>query len=203
MATYKYVEIQMGEARYLADLNGIQIDLQAAIDLCNCLLDIYRMEKPDFKLVEPISIAILIKYSRPFVTGVRKKLSIDAVSKLTKDELEKHNKFLALRNKHVAHSVNEFEENIVKAYYNDETIYTDGITSIGLGHARLSSISGYEAEQIIELSNKIIDYINMEMKTEKAKLLELVRSQPIDNVLKTGITVFDPKMTNVDKRRKQ
>jgi hypothetical protein len=203
MATYNYVEVKMEEARYLADLHGIQADLQATIDLCNYLLDIYRMEKPDFKFVEPLSIAVLIKYSRPFISGVRKKLSIDALSILTKTELEIHNKFIALRNKHVAHSVNEFEENIVKAYYNKDNVYTEGISSIGLGHARLTSISEYDAEAIIGLSKKITDYVNVEMKAEEAKVLELVRNQPIDEVLRRDSSSFNPDMTKVDKRRKR
>ena len=186
----------------MADLQGIKSDLEAAINFCN-LLHIYRAEKQDLKLVEPLSIAILIKYSRPFAKGVRKKLSINCVLGLTNDELKEHNNFLALRNKHIAHSINEFEENEVKAYYNDERVYTDGILNIELGHARLISISGKEAETIIVLSKKIIDYINLEMKAEKAKLLELVRTQPIDEILRGGITIFDPKKDNVDKRRKQ
>jgi hypothetical protein len=203
MATYEYVEVQMGEARYLADLNGIQMDLQATIDLCNRLLDIYRMENIDSELPEALSIAILVKYSRPFAKGVRKRLSINDVPGLTKDELGRHKILIALRNKHIAHSINELEENKVKAYYNNEKIYTEGITSISVGHARLISLSGYDAEAIIGLSKKIIDYVNVEMKAEKAKILELVRNQPIDEVLRSGSSSFNPKMTNVDKRRKQ
>jgi hypothetical protein len=202
MATYKYVEVNLKEARYLADLNGIQIDLEAAIDLCNFLLDIYRMEKPDYKLVEPLSIAILIKYSRPFATGVRKRLSINSVPGISNDELEQHNKFIALRSKHIAHLVNEFEENKVKAYYNDEKVYTEGITSISLGHARLTSISGYDAEIITELSKKIIDYVNLEMESEKAKLIKIVRNIPIDEILRSSPGYFYPKMKNVNKSRK-
>jgi len=193
----------MKEAKYLADLRGIKSDLEAAINFCKCLLHIYREEKQDLKLVEPLSIAIIIKYCRPFATGVREKLSIDCVPGLTVDELKEHNNFLALRNKHIAHSVNEFEENEVKAYYNDERVYIDGILKIELGHRKLISISGKEAETIIVLSKKIIDYINLEIKAEKAKLLEIVRTQPIDEILRGGITIFDPKKANVDKRRKQ
>jgi hypothetical protein len=203
MATYNYVEVQIQEARYLADLIGIKVDLESVIDFCNTLLNICGMERPDFKLTEPLSIAILIKYSRPFAKGVRKRLSIDVVPELTKEELEYHKKFIALRNKHIAHSINEFEENIVKAYYNDERVHIEGITSIAEGHRRLTSIGGDDAEAIIALSNKIIDYVNLEMKAEKAKILEFVRNRPIDEVLRVGSTVFLPKMKNVDKRRKQ
>jgi hypothetical protein len=203
MATYQFVEVQMEEARYLSDLIGIHIDLKTAIDFCNFLLDIYRKELPDFKLVEPLSIAILIKYSRPFVTGVRNKLSINAVSELNNDELKQHSKYIALRNKHIAHSVNKFEENKVKAYYNDENVYDDGIMSIELGHSRLISVSRYEAEEIIELSKKILNYIEAQIKIEKAKILELVRNQPINEILKQGSSSFYPDMRNVNKNRKQ
>jgi hypothetical protein len=193
MATYKYIEVHLKEARYLADLNGIKIDLEAAIDLCNFLLDTYRMEKPDVKFTEPLSIAILIKYSRSFVTGVRKRLSINSVSGLNHDELEQHNKFIALRNKHIAHSVNKFEENTVKAYYNDEKVFTEGITSISIGHARLTGLSGYDAETIIALSKKIIDYVNSEMENEKTKIFKIVRNIPIDDLLRSTPGSFYPK----------
>jgi hypothetical protein len=203
MATYKYVEVQMEEARYLADLNGIKVDLQTVIDICQRFLNINFMEKPGNELLEILSIAILVKYSRPFAKGVRRKLSIYDVPELTDDEKTQHKRFIALRNKHIAHSVNEFEENKVKAYYNDERVHIEGIASISEGHARLSSISKYEAEVIIGLSNKVIDYVNLEMKAERAKILELVRNQSIDEVLRSSSGVFNPKMKNVDKSRKQ
>ncbi len=204
MATYKWVDVQIEEARFLADLTGIQIDLQVVIDLCRRLQKTYSIERMDSELQEVLTIAILVKYSRPFVTGVRSKLSVFDVPGLTDEELEQHETFIALRNKHIAHSVNEFEENKVVAYYNDEKVYDEGITSISVQHARLISLSGNDAEAIIILSQKILDYINSKIKLEKNKVLNVVRNQPIIEVLKRGASesLANMNIKNVDKRRK-
>ena len=58
-------------------------------------------------------------------------------------------------------------------------------------------------KRLLHYLKKIINYVNLEMKAERTKILELVRNQPIDEVLKSGSGVFNAKMTNVDKRRKQ
>lgn len=202
MATYKFVDVQIKEARYLADLTGIQLDLQGAKDLCERLLklDIYKRE--DSELLEVFTIAILVKYSRAFAKGVRKYLSVNDLQGLTDDELRQHNGFIELRNKHIAHSVNEFEENKVVARYNDEKVYDEGVTSISVQQTRLISLSGSDAEAIIALSAKILDYVNEQMKAEKAKVLDIVRSQPIMEVLKSGSSAFkNPDMTKVSKKR--
>lgn len=193
----------MEEAKYLADLTGIQYDLKAAIDLSIRLLKNIRFDRMDTDLHEAVSIAILIKYSRPFVTGVRKKLDIHDIKELTPREIEQHKIFIALRNKHIAHSVNIFEENKVIAHYNDEKVYDEGITSISVEQTRLISLSMSEAEAIISLSQKILDYITAQMELEKARILDFVRKQPISEILKFGYSAFIEDMTKVDKRRKQ
>jgi len=203
MATHKWVDVEMEEARYLADLNGIQIDLEAVIELCKRLINAYSIENNDSKLYEVMTIAILIKYSRSFVTGVRSRLSILDIPGLNEEELSEHEKFIALRNKYIAHSVNEYEENKVIARYNDEKVYDEGITSISIQHTRLISISAYDAQAIISLSQKILDYVNTQIKVEKNKILNLVRNQPIIEVLARGASSSkNPNIKNVDKRRK-
>jgi hypothetical protein len=203
MAAHKYVEVQIDEARYLADLTGIQYDLKAAMDLSMRLLKNIRFDRMDTDLHEAVSIAILIKYSRPFVTGFRKKLNIRDVRELTPREIEQHEIFIALRNKHIAHSVNAFEENKVVAHYNDEKVYDEGITSISVEQTRLISLSLDEAEAIIGLSQKILDYITVQMELEKAMILDVVRKKPISEIRKCGYSAFIEDMTKIDKRRKK
>ena len=203
MATHTFVDVEMEEARYLADLNGIQIDLEIVIKFCNYFLNIYSIEKLDSTLQEILTIAILVKYSRSFLSGVRSKLSISDVPGLTEEELAEHGKFIALRNKYIAHSVNEYEENKVVARYNDEKVYDEGITSISIQHTRLISISAYDVQAIIFLSRKILDYVDTKIKVEKDKILSLVRNQPINEVLEKGASSSkNPNINNVNKRRK-
>jgi hypothetical protein len=76
-------------------------------------------------------------------------------------------------------SVNEFEENKVVAYYNDEKVLKEGFTSISVTHGRVASLSS--ADAVINLSEKILAFVAARMEEENARILELVRSQPISD----------------------
>jgi hypothetical protein len=78
-------------------------------------------------------------------------------------------------------SVNEFEENKVVAYYNDEKVLKEGFTSISVTHGRVASLSSADAGTVINLSEKILAFVAARMEEENARILELVRSQPISD----------------------
>ena len=121
MVTHTYVNIDLKEAAYLADLTGIESDLRSTIELCNKLLDISDISDQNIHLIDALSTIISVRYSRSFVSGVRKKLNIRNIESITEKLLKEHARILAIRNKHIAHSVNAFEENQVVGYYIEES----------------------------------------------------------------------------------
>lgn len=202
MADYRYVPITDSEAAYLADLNGIAMDLNSAISLARTLQRHFESEKFDGEIVDALSTAILVRYSRPFMKGVRARLDAEVIETLSNYERSLHERYRAYRDKHIAHSVNSFEENIVVGYYNSDKVNEDGIASISVQHHRVMGLSSADLDNLITLATKIEKHVEELMKSEKNKVLARVRLRPIEEVLRQKIEpigVLD--MSKIDKRR--
>lgn len=182
MATYVYVTVEIDEAKYLADLIGVESDLKTTIEWCDKFVSLLD-DRDSFWLIEPLTTAILIRFIRALGTGVRSNCAKSLLCVLTEDEKEKYENFNNIRSKHVAHSVNEFEENEVKAYYNQDAI-EQGVTSIGEGHTRVIGLSGYDVEAIRNICIKLIEKIKSEKNAEKKKVLEIISNWTSEDIKK-------------------
>jgi hypothetical protein len=201
MATNSFVEIDLPEATDLADLTGIKVDLETARDFARMLKKEFESEKPNWTLVDPLSTAILVRYSRPFVTGVRSCLGEEAIQRLSGPQREKHARLRAFRDKHISHSVNAFEDNQPVARYWEERAKEEGITSIECNHSRITGLSSDDVEAVVELTTEMLVYVDTRLKEEKAKVLEIVRKIPLETVLSGAKGPWFPDMKSIDKRR--
>jgi len=183
MATNTFVEIDLTEAADLADLSGIQVDLQTALRFSEILKRILESERTDWDLVDPLSTAILVRYSRPFVKGVRRWLGDEALRALSPAQRAKHEHLRLFRDKHIAHSVNAFEDNQPVARYWVERVHEEGITAVECNHTRISGLSSADIEAVIELTTAMLAYVEVNLKAEKARVLEIVRQLPLKEVL--------------------
>lgn len=204
MATNTFVEIQLAEATDLADLTGIQVDLQAARDFAKVLKKIFESERPDWQLVDPLSTAVLVRYSRPFVKGVRQWLGSEALRVLSAEQRKKHEYLRLFRDKHIAHSVNAFEDNQPVARYWAERVKEEGITSVECNHTRISGLSSADIEVVIELTTAMLEYVEAKLTEEKAKVLSIVRKIPLLDILSSRLrSPRVPASGDVGKSRKR
>ena len=169
-----------------ADLYGISVDLSDARDMANVLIREMGEERPNWQLVEPYSIAIAVKYSRCFVTGIRERLKEEALSILGSEQRQAHERIRSIRDKHIAHSINAFEENVPRANYCQERLAEDGITGIGCSHGRIVGLSLDDLNNVVELATVLLSHVGTLMDQEKEKLLALVKEMPIEDVLSEG-----------------
>ena len=204
MATHTWVDLHIAEAARLADLSGILWDLRQAREFAKLLADEFGGATPNWRLVEPLSIAATVMYSRPFLGGVRHRLGEDDLKTLAPEQRRAHDHLRAYRDKHVAHSVNAFEENIPRANYCIERVTEEGITGISYGGGRVISLSGADVNAIIELTTLLQAHVEAQIATEQARLLPVVRSMPLQEVLAGGQKAFVvDTQTTVAKRRKR
>lgn len=203
MATHTWVDLDIPEAQELADLTGIEADLHRAQDFAEMLNDEITSEKPNWNLVEPLSIAITVAYSRAFVTGVRTRLTEADLQILTPSQRAAHDRLRTYRDKHISHSVNAFEQNQPRAQYCVERVQTEGITSIGCSHGRVVSLSTEDIESVGELTDVFLKHVDNRLSAEKSKLLTLVRGLPLDKVFAGGQKAFQvDQHTPIERRRK-
>jgi hypothetical protein len=201
MAIYTWVDLRIPEAALVADLHGIAMDLQRAQEFARLLLAHFTSETTNWQLVEPLSIATAVTYARAFSGGVRHHLTEEDLKVLSDAQRESHQFLRDYRDKHIAHSVNEFEENIARANYCQERVQSEGITSIGYGGGRLVSLSGKEVQAVIEITTALEIHVRSQIKAEEERLLPIVRAMPLEEVLAGGQKVFRPALSKVAKRR--
>jgi hypothetical protein len=196
MATYRYVDVDLDDARLLADLNGTRLDLKSVLSLAKYLQDRFSAGDLGLEIVDAFSTAILVRYSRPFMKGVREQLGENILQDLTEPQRKLHEKFIAWRNKHIAHSVNPFEDNRVVAYFNEETVLTEGIQSISVQQNGLLGLGAQDLAEIQEVTTALLGLLNTRIESETAKLLEIVRRMRIDEVLARGVK--PPQVPNIE-----
>jgi hypothetical protein len=204
MATFTYVDLKISEAALYADLYGISVDLHDAREMAETLKKELTVERPNCQLVELYSIAITVKYSRCFVTGIRARLKEEDLSILSPEHRKAHERIRAIRDKHIVHSINSFEENQPRANYCLERLTDEGITGISCEHGRIVGLGLGDLENVIELTTILSGRIESLMEQEKTKLLATVRQMPIDEILSGGqkARVIDGN-ARVDKPRKK
>ena len=197
MATNTFIEIDLREADALAGLTGIRYDLHSARCFAQMLKGEYEATQRNGDLVDALTSAILVRYSRPFVTGVRARLTDEALNVLSDPQRQKHDRLRAYRDKHVAHSVNEFEENQPVARYWVERVQEEGITSVECIHTRVVGLSLDDIEDVIELATEMIAYVDECLAREKTMVLEAVRAMPVEEVL--GKAIKEPAAPDLGK----
>ena len=183
MAVHTFVEFEMPEAKMFADLTSIRYDLESARSLARKLQSVMEAEELDYELVDALTTTIVVRYSRPFSGGVRKWPTEDALARLSEDRRRKHERFRDFRDKHIAHSVNAFEDNQTIARYVEGREHLEGVYSIECHHGRVVGLSSSETENVIELTTAMIEYVDRLLDAEKESLLDRVRSISLDQLL--------------------
>jgi hypothetical protein len=204
MATYTWADLHIPEAATLADLSGLSWDLRCAREFAELLAGEFAAEKPNWRLVEPLSIAITVMYSRPFVSGVRRRLGETDLAILTPEQRAAHDHLRAYRDKHVAHSVNAFEENLPRANYCLQRVNEEGITAIACGGGRVTGLRGADLKNVIELTTVLGAHVDSLIAKEQERLLVIVRKMPLEEMLAGGQKAFVvDTQAAVSKRRKK
>ncbi len=196
MARTNFVRIYLPEAADLADLTSMRSDLDSALDFGKRLREIYETGL-EFLLIDQLSTAALIRYCRTFAGGVRnKRLARDMLASLSVEQRQKHDRLDLIRDKHIAHSVNAFEESQPVARYSEGRVQEEGITSIDCNHEQIVGLGPEEASDIIELCTTLLTYADERLKQEKLRLLPIIRALPIEEVFSGGqnsrVTVDKP-----------
>ena len=105
------VAITGTEAELLADLGAVTQDIKFVMGCCQRLLTLLAAPEDNGVLVQALFTAALVTYARCFNGGKRSALKVKDLAKLGLDGDVRgfHEQLLAMRSKHIAHSVNPFE----------------------------------------------------------------------------------------------
>lgn len=119
----KKVQAPSNIASEFEDLHGISRDLEMARKLCLIAKDLGNDDANKEVAVDGLLSAALIRYMRCFSSGVRSHLKSEDMEELGDEVIEAHNFLKDFRDKHLAHSVNHYED----CYANVDLHFNDGL----------------------------------------------------------------------------
>jgi len=183
MVTHTFAELLLPEAERLCDLTGIQLDLESAKDFAARLIQHVESKNHDGLVLDALTVAAIVRHNRPFVTCVRRRLRAEVLSLLDDDQRMAHETLRAWRDKHIAHSVNSFEEGQPVARFCLERVREEGIYGVECNYSRVLSFGTQLARTLIDLADIYLAYVASEVAREKAKLLVRAREIPVDDLL--------------------
>jgi hypothetical protein len=147
--------IEFKEARELADAASIFQDLGLVLNVLARLRDLLKEENPDHIAVQSYWTTALVTYVRCFTTGKRVELSqsiFEGICGREQPAVDVHRHYKALRDKHIAHSVNPFEQVEIGAVLSPPGVQNrkvEGIATLGM---HLISLDAEGVDSLHELA---------------------------------------------------
>lgn len=171
-------KIEIAEASELSSFTGFFQDLTFACDVFRYLLD--NFDKLDSTLQKSLWTTALITYARCFANGRRLQLTSDIYNGLDGDPQGCHEYLIGMRNKHVAHSVNPFEEvNVGAVLINGQVA---GIAVLAVSHTVCDKEG---VENFYRLTIFAREYVAKKCKEIQDNCLIAAKQLPVDQI-KTG-----------------
>jgi hypothetical protein len=176
-------ELDMPSARVLADRASIFQDLTFCIQCCDRLSDILAPGvQEDAILQQALWTAALISYARCFATGVRQGLTPSIYERFEGEPRDVHQMYIDMRNRHIAHSVNPFEQIKIAAVLAPPTGAVREVQGVStLSMKRISD--GLEgAQQLRLMARTALKEMERLCKEQTDKVLENARKMPIEEL---------------------
>lgn len=213
-------QISIAGATRLASLAGIKADLEQVLEYCDRMIDRYagaHLKKSPFDIVgftthvdfidwEALSTAACVTYARCFVSGVRQSLDAALLDGAETELRSTHEFILHLRNKHVAHSVNSFEENSVTVHVEEHFQSSAEIVSAVPRHHRQIGLAFDGPAKLKQLATWWLVKVREETHVEMGAVIRLVQAIPLEQIRAFGelkSSSSEDRRISVDKRRNQ
>ena len=169
----------MKEAKTLGDITLIYNDLASTVDILKRLRELLKTKCKDQVILESLWTTALIKYYRCFKHGKRKFISSDIFKdkKLEGDPLGCHNYYYNMRSKHIAHSVNPFEQVKINGVLSDDKKKVIGIALLS---QKLVCIDLDGTETFLKLVMIAKNHVCEKVKEYRNRVVEKCKTLPIE-----------------------
>jgi hypothetical protein len=177
-------KVDYEEAKILADLGAIVQDLGFTMKTCSRLKKLLKEEPQDSLLIESLWTAALIRYARCFASGKRFGLSKSIFDGLPGEPHKVHKMYLDLRDKHIAHSVNPFEQMEVGLILSPQDSEERKIMGVMEMSMRQICLDVEGVHQLGLLAKVLLKKVCKIAKQYEERVLEKGKSMPIDDLYK-------------------
>lgn len=159
-AGYRVVEVDTKSSARVRDLASLRRDLELATVFAQAFIDRGASRPPSERFADDaLWMSALVMYGRAFGSSVR---NSERLSDECFDDNERvtHRFLLDLRDKYVAHAVNNYEHTVVLAYLTDSAFESRKVSRVGQMHVELIPLDAEQLESLIDLCDKQISLIN-------------------------------------------
>lgn len=193
------------EAKWLRDLAGIRDDLDQ-IQAYLLVLDLQIAQTyRDIFVWEGMTAAIAAAYGRCFNEGVRKKLPHSVLNSAPDGEQATHEYLVDLRNKHVAHSVNEFEHNYLEVRVSYVERKPVSVADVSVRTSRFIPLSDDDLPRIRRLVEWLCAFVDAEFEAEKKRIIGVLSEADLEKISENRfepfVDVLDPKANSRTRSR--
>jgi hypothetical protein len=162
------------EARRLADLASLADDLAFVVEACRRIQVLSQQDESDGLVVRALWNASLVAYARCWATGVRVGLPDGLLDQLPGDGRGFHDHLMTLRDKHIAHSVNPFEDVAIGVFVAPAAT-SEGAPDFGVGHL-LQKLISFESEGLTHFE-ALATFLSAHVATMYQAQCEVVRAE--------------------------
>lgn len=175
-------KVDYEEAKVLADLGATVQDLGFTMKTCSRLKKLLEEKSQDSLLIESMWTTALIRYTRCFASGKRFGLSESIFDGLKGEPHKVHKMYIDLRNKHIAHSVNPFEQMEVGLILSPQNTSEKKIIGVATMSMRHISPDMEGVHQLGLLAKVLLEKVCELAKQCEKEILEKGKSIPIDEL---------------------
>lgn len=174
-------KVEFEEAKVLADLASIHQDLLFTRDVLTRLIQLLKDGSQDHVLIQSYWSAALVAYVRCFSTGKRYGLTPDIYKHLD-GASDCHNYYKNMRDKHIAHSVNPFEQVTVDLQLSPPNSGKKEVRGVAVFTMKLMTSEVNGIEDCLRLTLVALKYVINKCKEYESKVLEVAKSMSIEQL---------------------
>jgi len=189
------------EAYELADLGGIKRDLEWVVTVGIKYDAVWANH--DFFILEALSTAIIIMYGRANVKGVRRIIPHEMIKSLSLEQQKDHKYFMDLRDKFIAHSVNDFEECYCVAAIKNVQSSNPEFDQVNIQLHRIIALSVGDIKKIVSLAEILIEKIESLIKSEKYRVTDIAKKIPMNDLVNNKFPSAKSTIETAGKQRRK
>ena len=185
-------KLAFSEAKELAQLAAIVQDFGFVISATNKLALMLRNGEQDQILLRSLFTAALVAYVRCFSSGKRKVLSPEIFTSLPGEPLICHQQYKDTRDKHIAHSVNPFEEMLVGAVLSPDDAANREVLGVACLTMSLVTYDEQGVEQLGRLARFAQEHVIKQCRELQERVVQIARTIDLDSLYSSEGLIVNP-----------
>lgn len=169
----------------LADMAGVLMDLRKTVAITAQLSRRSEEKQSDMLILEALQDSALIHYGRCFGGGLRTAFLIPKVwiNDLPAELRQAHRDFLDLRDRYIAHSINDWEINTPVARVRiDQKTGEVNVHQVTVNQSRVIMLASDSLDRLWRLAKTLAESVEDEMKLERDRLLDYAKQIPVEEL---------------------